>query len=120
MVSVTHLILWFAIAQNNFQQTNKTEINHSIDNHIKFEVSLHFWGIWPTVRRAGLDCYNGEGGGVTPRRAFPECRARSYLQPIMIKIPQHILLSASNADYIFAWQPKYGAQLCQMSKTRQK
>ena len=54
MVSVTHLILWFASVQNNFQQTNKTEINHSIDNHIKFEVSLHFWGIWPTVRH-----YNG-------------------------------------------------------------
>ena len=35
-----------------------------------------------------------------------------------------VVLSASNADYIFAWQPeygsKYGAQLCQMSKTRQK
>ena len=28
----------------------------------------------------------------------------------MIKIPQHILLSASNADYIFAWQPKYGSK----------
>ena len=23
------------------------------DNHIKFEVSLHFGGIWSTVRRAG-------------------------------------------------------------------
>ena len=51
MVSVTHLILRFAIVQNKFQQTNKTEINHIIDNHIKFEVSLHFWRIWPTVRQ---------------------------------------------------------------------
>ena len=25
------------------------------ENHIKFEVSLHFWLIWPTVRRPGLD-----------------------------------------------------------------
>ena len=38
--------------QNKFQQTNKNKINHINDNHIKFEVSLHFLGIWPTVRRA--------------------------------------------------------------------
>jgi hypothetical protein len=31
------------------KQTN--EINHINDNHIKFEVSLHFRGIWSTVRR---------------------------------------------------------------------
>ena len=49
MVSVTHLILRFANVQNKFQQTNKTKINHINDNHIKFEVSLHFWWIWPTV-----------------------------------------------------------------------
>jgi hypothetical protein len=31
--------------------TNKqSEINHINENHIKFEVSLHFWGIWPSVR----------------------------------------------------------------------
>ena len=41
-VSVTHLILRFAIVQNKFQQTNKTKINHINDNHIEFEVSLHF------------------------------------------------------------------------------
>ena len=52
MVSVTHLILRFAIVQNKFQQTNENKINHINDNHIKFEVSLHFGGIWPTVRRA--------------------------------------------------------------------
>ena len=51
LVSVTHLILRFTIVQNKFQQTNKTKINHINDNHIKFEVSLHFGGIWPTVRR---------------------------------------------------------------------
>ena len=45
------MILRFAILQDNFQQTNKTEINYIIDNHIKFEVSLHFLEIWPTVRR---------------------------------------------------------------------
>ena len=50
MVSVTHLILRFAIVQSKFQQTNKTKINYINDNHIKFEVSLHFWRIWPTVR----------------------------------------------------------------------
>ena len=49
LVSVTHLILRFANVQNKIQQTNKAEINHIIENHIKFEVSLHFWGIWPTV-----------------------------------------------------------------------
>ena len=27
-------------------------ITHIHDNHIKFEVSLHFWQIWPTVWRA--------------------------------------------------------------------
>ena len=47
--SVTHLILRFAIVQNKFQQTNKNEINHNDDKHIKLEVSLHFLGIWPTV-----------------------------------------------------------------------
>ena len=52
LVSVTHLILRFAIVQNKFQQTNITEINYINKNHIKFEVSLHFGGIWPTVRRA--------------------------------------------------------------------
>ena len=40
----------FAIVQNKFEQTNKNKINHINDNHIKFEVSLHFWGIWTTVR----------------------------------------------------------------------
>ena len=35
--------------QNKFQQTNKNKINHISDNHIKFEVSLHFLAIWPTV-----------------------------------------------------------------------
>ena len=25
-------------------------ITHIYDKHIKFEVSLHFWQIWPTVR----------------------------------------------------------------------
>ena len=49
LVSVAHLILRFAIVQNKFQQTNKNKINHTNDNHIKFEVSLHFGGIWPTV-----------------------------------------------------------------------
>ena len=24
--------------------------SHTYENHIKFEVSLHFWQIWPTVR----------------------------------------------------------------------
>ena len=41
--------LRFAIVQNKFQQTNKTKINHISDNHIK--VSLHFWGIGPTMWR---------------------------------------------------------------------
>ena len=48
-VSVTHLMLRFAIVQIKFQQTNKPEINHIIENHIKFEVSLHSLGIWPTT-----------------------------------------------------------------------
>ena len=51
MVSVTHLILRFAIVQKKFQQTNKQNVSYN-DNHIKFEVYLHFWGIWPTVRHA--------------------------------------------------------------------
>ena len=51
LFSFTHLILRFTIVQNKFQQTNKTKINHINDNHIKFEVSLHFGGICPTVRR---------------------------------------------------------------------
>ena len=51
MVSVSHLILTFAILQNKFQLKTKTKINHINDNHIEFEVSLHFLGIWPTVCR---------------------------------------------------------------------
>ena len=47
----------FAVVQNKFQQTNKTKINHINDNHIEFEVSLHFLGIWPTVCKGG-------GGGI--------------------------------------------------------
>ena len=39
------------VLENKFQQTNKNKINHINDNHIKFEVSLHFWGIKPTVCR---------------------------------------------------------------------
>ena len=54
LISVTHLILRFTIVQNNFQQAIKTKINHINENHIKIEVSLHFWGIWPTVRRTIL------------------------------------------------------------------
>ena len=53
LASVTHLILRFAIVQNKFQQTNRTKIckiNHINDNYIKFNVSLHFLGIWPIVR----------------------------------------------------------------------
>ena len=42
----------FAIVQNKLQQTNKNKINPINDNRIKFEVSLHFLGIWPTVHRA--------------------------------------------------------------------
>ena len=53
LVSVTHLILRFTIVQNKFQQANKQKINHINDNHINFEVSLHFLGIWPTVRHSG-------------------------------------------------------------------
>jgi hypothetical protein len=44
LVSVTHLILRFDILQNKFQETNKTKINQINNNHIKFEVSLHFGG----------------------------------------------------------------------------
>ena len=51
LLLVTHLILSFAIVLNKFQQTNKTEISHIIENHTNFEVSLHFGRIWPTVRR---------------------------------------------------------------------
>ena len=39
----------------NFQQTNKNKVNLITDNHIKFEVSLHFGGIWPTVCQSKLD-----------------------------------------------------------------
>ena len=49
LASVTNLILRFAITQNKIQQINKTKINHINDNHIKFELSLHFGGIWPTT-----------------------------------------------------------------------
>ena len=71
-ISVTYLILRFAIVQNKFQQTNKTMINHINDNHIKFEVFLHFGGsgllcaaaaatvarIWPEFRvLKGVDCW---------------------------------------------------------------
>ena len=41
------------MVQNKFQQTNKNNTNHTNDNHIKFEFSLHFGGIWP-VRHLGV------------------------------------------------------------------
>ena len=54
----SHLILRLAIVQNKFQQANTPKINHINNNHIKFEVSLHFFGIWPTVCHAfGHDKY---------------------------------------------------------------
>ena len=34
-----------------FKKANKTKIIYISDNHIEYEVSLHFWGVWPTVRR---------------------------------------------------------------------
>ena len=40
-------LLLYKISFN--KQTN--EINCINDNHIKFDVSLHFWGIWSTVWR---------------------------------------------------------------------
>ena len=55
LVSVTHLILRFTIVQNKFPQTNKTKINNINDSHIKFEVSLHFLRIWPTVRHGKFE-----------------------------------------------------------------
>ena len=55
-ISVANLILRFSIAQNTFQQTNKTKTNHINDNRIKFKVSLHFSEIWPIV------CRSREGG----------------------------------------------------------
>ena len=33
----------------NSQITIATSITQIYDNHIKLEVSLHFWAIWPTV-----------------------------------------------------------------------
>ena len=51
-------ILRFANVQNKFQQTNKTKINHINDNHIMFEVSLHFWRFWPTVCHCKLKMTN--------------------------------------------------------------
>ena len=79
LVSVTHLILRFAIVQNKFQQTNKTEINHIIDNHIKFGVSLHFWWVWPTLWRAACSaaCGRACGGACGVRRK--SCDEISFL-----------------------------------------
>ena len=61
LVSVTHLILRVSIVQNKIQQTNETKINHINDNHIKFEVSLNFGWIWPTVRRVRIILLAFEG-----------------------------------------------------------
>ena len=33
---------------------------HDYDIHIKFEVSLHFWPIWPTVRRRYATAFDNE------------------------------------------------------------
>ena len=45
------MILRLAFVQNKLQQANTTKIHHINDNNIKFEVSLHLLGIWPTVWR---------------------------------------------------------------------
>ena len=40
------------IAKKLGSLTHKLLICHIYDNYIKFEVSLRFWGIWPTARHA--------------------------------------------------------------------
>ena len=42
------------IAKKLGSLTHKLLICHIYDNYIKFEVSLHFWWIWPTVWRGVL------------------------------------------------------------------
>ena len=58
----SHIWFWdlllYKISFN--KQTKKKKINHINDNHIKFEVSLHFLGIWPTVRHP-TNCPNSVG-----------------------------------------------------------
>jgi hypothetical protein len=44
--SVTHLVLETAIVQNKCRIKQKIQMQRSQN----FEVSLHFWRIWPTVR----------------------------------------------------------------------
>ena len=49
-------------------------ITYIYENHIKFEVSLHFWRIWPSVRRAA----NCSGGGAAHSKI--SCRSNSGCQ----------------------------------------
>ena len=67
------MILRFTIVQNKFQQTNKNKTNHINDNHIKFEVSLHFGGIWPAVRRQAMR--GGCRGAQACDHRFSICKA---------------------------------------------
>ena len=47
-------------------------MNNINDNHIKFEVSLHFGGIWPTVRRRRprQDHHHGQSLEVKPQTSL--------------------------------------------------
>ena len=94
-ISVTHLILRLAIVQNKFQQANKTKIDHINDNCIKFEVSLHFWGIWPTVRRwpAAPSILPKCGGQLPPPPPFIEAPDIKFMQA-----QENLFIQSSNKD----------------------
>ena len=81
----SHLILRLAIVQNKFQQANTPKINHINNNHIKFEVSLHFLGIWPTVRSPILGSSDiGTGTPENCRVSSDECTVHYFRTYIIL------------------------------------
>ena len=75
--------LWLLLnfGSNIFSLTHKLLLFHAIithiyDYHIKFEVSLHFWRIWPTVWRA----WPARREGILHWRQAPPCAPRRLLR----------------------------------------
>ena len=76
------------------KKQNKLRLFHSIithiyDNHIQFEVSLHFWWIWPSVRRGELirrqrhELIRRQLGELRRRRAGLKPAARREQGPLL-------------------------------------